>query len=80
MHGAPMTPEPVAADRNAGPQIDSQQAKVLGSLKVDEGLLLDDLMECLPYMSSSEIIAALFQLEMDGLVRQDVGQRYRKIW
>jgi DNA processing protein len=80
MHGGSATPEPVSADRNAGPQLDSHQAKVLSTLKVDEGLLLDDLMDQLPYMSSSEIIAALFQLEMDGLVRQDVGQRYRKIW
>lgn len=60
--------------------LDSHQAKVLSQLKVDEGQLLDELMERLPYLSSSEIIAALFQLEMEGFVRQDVGQRYSRVW
>jgi DNA processing protein len=47
---------------------------------VDEGQTLDDLMEELPDTSSSEIIAALFQLEMQGAVKQDAGQRYIKLW
>jgi DNA processing protein len=56
------------------------EARVLRSLRVDEGKTLDDLLDDFPEMSSSEIIAALFQLEMEGAIRQDAGQRYTKIW
>lgn len=56
------------------------ESRVLRTLRVDEGQTLDDLMEELPDTSSSEIIAALFQLEMQGAVKQDAGQRYIKLW
>ncbi|MCW5965823.1 MAG: DNA-processing protein DprA [Bryobacterales bacterium] len=76
-----------AESRDSAPEVatpitavDPHHAKVLSQLRVDEGTLMDDLMDRLPFLSSSEIIAALFQLEMDGLVKQDVGQRYTRLW
>jgi DNA processing protein len=56
------------------------QNRVLRVLRVDEGKTLDDLLDEFPEMSSSEIIAALFELEMEGAIRQDAGQRYTRIW
>jgi DNA processing protein len=60
--------------------LDNAQRQVLARLKVDEGKLMDELMDELPEMSSSEIIAALFYLEMEGLAKQDVTQRYTRTW
>ncbi len=80
MNHASESHSPSSVEATPAVPADSHQAKVLAQLRVDEGVLLDDLMDRLPFMSSSEIIAALFQLEMDGLVRQDVGQRYSRLW
>jgi DNA processing protein len=41
---------------------------------------LDPLLESLEYHSSSEVIAALFELEMLGLVRQLPGKNFVKVW
>lgn len=72
---------PLGADAaTAPPVVDPVHHRVLVSLRTDEGMLLDQLMEEIPNMSSSEVVAALFQLEMDGLVKQDVGQRYIRVW
>lgn len=72
--GYAVTPSPET------PAMDPMHRKVLSQLRADEGLLLDQLMDQLPAMSSSEIIGALFQLEMEGLVKQDIGQRYTRVW
>lgn len=56
------------------------ESRLLRVLRVDEGKTLDDLLDELPEWSSSEIIAALFELEMQGAVRQDAGQRFTRIW
>jgi len=53
---------------------------VLAALRVDAGRQLDDLVESLEGCSSSEIIAALFELEMIGLVRQLPGKNFIKVW
>jgi DNA processing protein len=85
--GKPATPEGggVAggeSDGMASPraQHSPAEARVLRVLRVDEGKTLDDLLDEFPEMSSSEIIAALFELEMEGAIRQDAGQRYTRIW
>ncbi|MCC6263951.1 MAG: DNA-protecting protein DprA [Bryobacterales bacterium] len=81
LHG---TGEPAAspAETSPGdaPPRGATGSRILRALKVDEGRSLDDLLEAFPDMSSSEIIAAMFELEMEGAVKQDAGQRYTKIW
>ena len=53
---------------------------VLAHLRVDEPLHLDTIAETLEYHSSSELIAALFELEMAGQVRQLPGKSFVKVW
>jgi DNA processing protein len=54
--------------------------QVLPGLKLDTPTHLDQLLESFEGMSSSEIIAALFELEMLGLVRQLPGRNFVKVW
>ena len=53
---------------------------LLRSLRPDQPVSLDHLVETLDSCSSSEIIAGLFELEMAGLVRQLPGKSYLKVW
>ena len=48
--------------------------------KVDAPIHLDDLLETLEDISPSELIAALFELEMLGLVKQLPGKNFVKVW
>ncbi len=54
--------------------------RVLARLRVDEATHLDRLLEAFEELSSSEIVAALFELEMAGLVRQLPGKNFVKVW
>jgi DNA processing protein len=54
--------------------------KLLGSLSVDTTTHIDDLLERVEHCSSSEIIAALFELELLGLVKQLPGRNFVKVW
>jgi DNA processing protein len=54
--------------------------KVLGSLQVDVPQQLDSILESFDGVSSSELIAALFDLEMNGLIRQLPGKNFVKVW
>ncbi len=66
----------------------SDPASVLGSagrdilkrLRADIPMGLDNLIESLEEVSSSEAIAALFELELAGLVRQLPGKSYIRVW
>jgi DNA processing protein len=66
----------------------SDPASVLGSaareilkrLRPDVPVGLDNLIESLEEVSSSEAIAALFELELAGLVRQLPGKSYIRVW
>jgi DNA processing protein len=49
-------------------------------LRVDHPFQVDELLEKLKDYSSSEIFAALFELEMVGLVRQLPGKHFAKVW
>ncbi|MFN7938642.1 MAG: DNA-processing protein DprA [Bryobacteraceae bacterium] len=84
-----------AADRRrlhqtvqAGPQQGTLSAEVesptsrsvLGVLSLADPSHIDTLMENLPQYSSSEVIAALFELEMAGMVRQLPGKHFLKVW
>ena len=53
---------------------------VLSALSTDEAVSLDQLIETLEGTSSSEIIAALFELELSGLVRQLPGKSFLRVW
>ena len=54
--------------------------KLLNALQVDEPKQLDALLESFEGVSSSELISALFELEMTGLVRQLPGKKFVKVW
>jgi DNA processing protein len=54
--------------------------KLLNQLKVDEPQQLEVLVESFEGFSSSELIGALFDLEMSGLIRQLPGKNFVKVW
>jgi len=54
--------------------------KVLRILKTDAPVHLDQLLEHLSDCSSSELIAALFELEMLGLAKQLPGKNFVRVW
>jgi DNA processing protein len=54
--------------------------KILSYLKVDQPQQLEGILESLEGVSSSEVIAALFELELNGLVRQLPGKNFVKVW
>jgi DNA processing protein len=53
---------------------------ILSKLKVDAPIQLDDLLDTLEDGSPSELIAALFELEMMGSVKQLPGKNFVKVW
>ena len=53
---------------------------VLKQLKVDASVHLDTLVEACEEVSPSEIIASLFELEIQGLVKQLPGRNFVKVW
>jgi DNA processing protein len=54
--------------------------RLLQKLTVDAAMHLDDLLQALDGASPSELIAALFELEMLGLVKQLPGKNFVKVW
>jgi len=54
--------------------------KLLDLLQVDASAHIDTVMAKVEDCSSSEVIAALFELEMLGLVRQLPGRNFVKVW
>lgn len=54
--------------------------KLLKCLQVDVPQQLDTLLETFEGVSSSELIGALFDLEMSGLIRQLPGKNFVKVW
>ncbi len=54
--------------------------KLLNHLQVDTPQQLETLVETFEGVSSSELIGALFELEMSGLVRQLPGKSFVKVW
>ena len=60
-------------------QISPREKKVLSLLKQDESVHIDDIVEKLEgQLSSSEIFAALFELELNGRIKQMPGKRFVK--
>ncbi len=54
--------------------------RLLAALQVDRAIHLDDLLQVVEDSSASEMIAALFELEMLGLVKQLPGKNFVKVW
>ena len=65
---------------DAGPELGEVARRALGFLQVDAPIHLDDLLEKVEDISASELIAALFELEMLGLVKQLPGKNFVKVW
>jgi DNA processing protein len=77
--------EPVASAANqpaslTGESLPEIGRRVLSALRVDSATHLDDLLQLLEDSSASELIAALFELEMLGLVKQLPGKNFVKVW
>jgi DNA processing protein len=76
--GSESNPEPAASLFQQEP-LPANEARIMGVLRHDEALQLDEIMEKLePELSSSEIFTALFELELAGRVRQLPGKNYVK--
>jgi DNA processing protein len=54
--------------------------RILEKLRVEASTHIDELLGLLDDLSSSEIIAALFELELAGAVRQLPGKNFVKVW
>jgi DNA processing protein len=73
------SPAPVSASLFPDDVHSPHEQKLLKLLKPDEATHIDELVEMLePEMSSSEIFAALFELELSGKVRQLPGKNFVK--
>jgi DNA processing protein len=62
------------------PELGATARRLLEALQVDAAIHLDDLLEKIEDTSPSELIAALFELEMLGLVKQLPGKNFVKVW
>lgn len=62
------------------PELPAAARRTLEALRVDAPIHLDDLLEKIDDTSPSELIAALFELEMMGLVKQLPGKNFVKVW
>jgi DNA processing protein len=72
--------EPASLLSGLGPEFGPIARRTLDALKVDVAIHLDDLLEIVRDTSTSELIAALFELEMLGLVKQLPGKNFVKVW
>lgn len=68
-----------AADSQAAPLSPSAR-EVLGRLSPDQAIGVDQLLESPSPVSASELMAALFELELMGLIRQLPGKHFVKVW
>ena len=59
---------------------DPPTGALLAHLKPDLPIQLDQLQETFETLTSSEIIAALFDLELLGLIKQLPGKNFVKVW
>jgi DNA processing protein len=71
--------QPEQPELPLGPMQDVAR-QVLEKLSVEAPVHIDELLERVEHCSSSEIIAALFELELAGLVKQLPGRNFVKVW
>jgi DNA processing protein len=73
------SPEPETASLFPDEAVSPHEKNILRLLKADESTHIDQLVELLENeMSSSEIFAALFELELNGKVKQLPGKNFVK--
>ncbi len=73
------TKPPAHASLFQDTELAPHERRILGLLKADEATHIDTLVEALePEISSSEIFAALFELELSGTIRQMPGKNFVK--
>jgi DNA processing protein len=78
--GAAGAPGQLALLDDPASELGAAARKALEILQVDAAIHLDDLLEKVEDTSASEMIAALFELEMLGLVKQLPGKNFVKVW
>jgi DNA processing protein len=71
--------QPSQASLPLGPRT-ALASQLVDLISVDAPVGLDTLLDWLPDFSSSEIIAALFDLELNGVIRQLPGKTFVKVW
>jgi DNA processing protein len=79
-----LTPPEPAASKEGVPsslfeaaQLPPSEKRVFALMRADESIHIDQLVERLTsYLSSSEIFAALFELELSGRIRQMPGKYF----
>ena len=62
------------------PELGHASRLLLTKLKADVPIQIDQLLESSDTLTSSEVIAALFELELLGLARQLPGKNFVKVW
>jgi DNA processing protein len=77
---ATVRPEQASLLNSVPPEAGEVARKALDRLQVDAAIYLDQLVEHLDGCSTSEVIAALFELEMLGMVKQLPGKNFVKVW
>jgi DNA processing protein len=70
----------IAAAGQSGNPIAGLNRRIMEKLSVDAPIHLDALVESLEDCSPSELIAALFELEISGLAKQLPGKNFVKVW
>jgi DNA processing protein len=78
--GGTETGTPPDASINNGNPVGPVARKLLEQLSVEKPVHIDDLLARLEDVSSSEVVAALFELEMTGAVRQLPGKNFVTVW
>jgi DNA processing protein len=79
--GEPGAPSKTAKGEGLGVGPENEiSRRLLALLKVDAPIHLDDLIEAMDRCSTTEVIAAMFELEMLGLAKQLPGRNYIKVW
>jgi DNA processing protein len=76
----PMTDATKPEDRASlfSESLSETERAIYGLLKVDEPVHIDAILEALPQLSSSEVLATLLELEFKNLVRQLPGKNFVK--
>jgi DNA processing protein len=76
----PNPPASIGESGEKGQPASRLNQRILEKLKVDAPIHLDALVESVEDCSPSELIAALFELEISGLAKQLPGKNFVKVW
>ena len=73
--------DPATASLFQDDRLSPAEKKVFRALQPDQALQIDELMEKLePHLSSSEVFAALFELELAGKIKQLPGKNFVRVF